>query len=158
MHQPTARTPAAARAIPVRGASTGLAVGAAVVGAALAVAWAAGLLPPPRLRFAATGAAAALLAGAAAIVLQLRVLRSADAARLPAMQVQLALGLGLVFKLAGLALGAAILLAAGVKFAGIAAFAVSFAAAALVLQVCSAAVCARALARTADPARTDPSP
>jgi hypothetical protein len=155
MPAPVLRT---AAATPARAARRALAIGALIALAAGAVVAVSGVLPQDQLAFAAVGAATALLAGAVAIVLQGRLLRRVDAARAPGMQLQLALGLGLALKLAGLAIGVLALVAADVKFTGIAAFAISFAAASLVLQVSSAVLSARALARTADPARTDPSP
>jgi hypothetical protein len=145
-------------AAPTRVGRTPLAIGSLIVVGACGLVAASGVLPAEQLQLAAVGAATALLAGAAANALQARLLRRVDAARAPGMQLQVALGIGLVSKLAGLALGVLALLAAHVKFTGIAAFALSFAAASLVLQVCSAVLSARALARTADPARTDPSP
>jgi hypothetical protein len=85
--------------------------------------------------------------------------RSGADPRLQRMEVQTALALGFGAKILCLLLGFGALFAAGVKFSGLAAFAVAFVASSLVLQLCTATRIARALARTpaADSARpTDP--
>jgi hypothetical protein len=154
---PTSSSPAA-HAAPVRphAAAKAFGAGVALVAAALAAVWASGVLAADDLRLAAVGTGTAVLASAIVALVQPRLLRRVDPARLPGMQLQIALGLQFVVKLACLALGVLALVAAGTKFSGVAAFAVSFAAASLVLQVCNAALSARSLARvTADPARSE---
>lgn len=132
-------------------------VGVLVVAVALAAVWASGALAADDLRFAALGVGNAVVVGAGVALVLARLLRRVDAARMPGMQLQIALGLQFVTKLLWLALGVAVLVVANVKFSGIAAFGVSFAAASLVLQVCNAALSARSPARVAaDPARSDP--
>ncbi len=141
----------------------GFALGSSLVAIAVAVMSATKALPPDDLLATYTGTGVAMLVTFAAVLVQPRLLRHAAKAPSPGTQVQLALGVAFVLKLLCLALGVVALVAAGVKFSGIAAFAVSFAAASLVLQVCHAALSARAranpLARAVtDPARTDPLP
>lgn len=148
---------------PVRASGKGFAIGASLVAAAVAVMSATKALPADDLLATCAGAGVALLAVGGVAVLQRRLLRHTAAARSPGTQVQLALGVAFVAKLLCLALGVLALVVAGVKFSGVAAFAVSFAAASLVLQVCNAALSTRAranpLARAVpDPARTDPLP
>ena len=129
-------------------------VGTAIVvtvlaGAALAM----GLAPAGTDLFVGVGVATAVLAAAVATIVhgrltaRSRLPASATAGRTLATQIQLGLGLGFLAKLLGLLLGTGILLMLEVKFAGLAAFAVAFAAASLLLQVGIAAMLGRALRR-----------
>jgi hypothetical protein len=107
--------------------------------------------------FVLLGAAVAVLAGGLATALHARLLRRARSdARWDARwehdphfqstRLQSGLAFGFLGKLLGLGLGFAALLAAGAKFASVAAFCLAFAAASLVLHVVVAALLARALA------------
>lgn len=146
---------------PVHASVRPLATGLLLVVLAFAAVWASGLLAPDALLAAAAGAGFALLVAGAVVLVQPAMLRHVGKARSPGLQVQLALGVAFVFKLLGLLLAVVVLVVAGVKFTGIASFAVSFAAASLVLQVCHAALSARGLNRAVtgqirtDPIRTD---
>jgi len=149
---PSGRAPTSAHA-------KGLAIGALLVLGGLAVVWATGALSTGELLACGLGAAVALFAVAAVALLQPRLLRHVATARSPGTHVQLTLAIAMLFKLLGLTAGVVALVVAGVKFSGIAAFAVSFAAASLVLQVCNAALSTRACARAVpDTARPDPLP
>jgi hypothetical protein len=124
----------------VRAFALGVAVTAAVTAAVLA----SRLLPTGTAGYFALGVGLAFAAGGAALLAHSRLFRrrqnAAGAAdpRLQAMRVQAMLGLGFVAKLLGLAAGVGALVAADVKFAGIATFAVTFAAASLSFQLCAA--------------------
>ena len=144
-----------AAAAPVRAAGKPFGIGVLLVAAALAIVWATGALAPEAMLAAAAGAAFAVFVAGAVVLVQPAMLRHASKARSPGLQVQLALGVAFVFKLFGLLVAVVVLVVAGVKFTGIASFAVSFAAASLVLQVCHAALSARALLRAMPRAVTD---
>lgn len=128
-----------------------------LVAALFGIAWVTGVLPPEYVPPAAAGVGTALLAAVAVVVLQGPMLRAVDASRLPGMQLQIALGLAFVVKLLALGVGVVAMATAGAKFGSVAAFAISFAATSLVLQVCHAALSTRSSTRVAaDPARTEP--
>ncbi len=133
--------------------------GVLLVLAGLGAVAAAGVLPREQGLAAAGGAIAATMAAALALVVQPLFLRHAGRARSPGLQVQLALGLAFVCKLLALLCGVLVLVALGLKFPEVAAFAIAFAAASLLLSVCNAALLARGISRAAAdlPARTDPS-
>jgi hypothetical protein len=158
-----APSPSPAAGAPVRAALRAFLFGAVVVGAmalVLVFALPESVLAADQRAFALLGAGVAVLAGGLATLSHARlVARSGGDPRLQRMQVQTALALGFGAKLLGLAAGAGVLLAAGVKFSGLAAFSLTFVGGSVVLQLCTAAKLARALARTpaADSARpTDP--
>jgi hypothetical protein len=153
---------------PVHAPVRPFASGVLLVLLAFAIVWATGALAPDALLGAASGAGFAVLVAGAVVLVQPAMLRHAGKARSPGLQLQLALGVAFVFKLLGLVLAVVVLVVAGVKFTDIASFAVSFAAASLVLQVCHAALSARGLNRAVtgqirtdlnrtDSVRTDPS-
>ena len=148
-----------ASTVAVRASRRPFATGVLLVAAALLIVWATGALEPDAMLAAAAGAGFAALVAGAVLLVQPAMLRHAGKARSPGLQLQLALGVAFVFKLLGLLLAVVVLVVAGVKFTGIASFAVSFAAASLVLQACHAALSARgAMPRAVtDPIRTDPS-
>jgi hypothetical protein len=153
---PTPASNAHTAPLPSHAAAKALGAGVLLVALSFAGLWASGALAADELRFAWLGTGNAVVVGIGVALVQARLLRRVDPARLPGMQLQIALGLQFVTKLLWLALGVGVLVVANVKFSGIAAFAVSFAAASLVLQVSHAALSARSLARVAaDPARPD---
>ena len=127
--------------------------GASVVAAATAVAFASGMLPKDSGRFVGSGVAAALVAVGLALLLHGRFLdrRATESLRgdprLVAGRLQSLLAAAFGLKLAMLMAGVLILRGLGVKFDELAAFAVAFAAAALLCQVAAAGFVARALAR-----------
>ena len=121
----------------------------------LAGCWAAGLLGRDAAWSAALGVAlAAASAGAAAVLHgRMAVRREGPSAVAAGAGVTRALALGFLLKLAALAAGAAGMLLAGAKFPQLAAFAIAFAAAALLCQGASALGLARQLAAAAPGAR-----
>jgi len=150
--------------VPARAARRAFVFGALVVGATapllVFLVLPESVLAADQRLFALLGAGVAVVAGGLATLSHARLAaRSGADPRLERMQVQTALALGFGAKLLGLAVGAGALLAAGVKFSGLAGFALAFVASSVVLQLCTAAKLARALARApaADSARpTDP--
>jgi len=137
-----------------RPAVRALAIGALATAAAAGLAQCLGVVPAGFAAFVWLGAGAALASGAAATAVHALLLRdrtaapgsvpAATAGRLHAMRMQAALGIGFLAKLAGLGIGVGALVAADVKFTAIASFAVAFAAASLVFQLCTALSLARA--------------
>ncbi len=132
-----------------------LGCGAAVVAVLLGATWGLGQLPAGLEAFAAMGALAAVAAVAIAIVVHRRFLDRrlldrhaayANDPRLMAGRIQTLLAAAFAAKLLLLVLGVFGLRQAGVKFEATVAFAVAFAAAALVCQLTAAAYIARSLA------------
>jgi len=146
-----------------RPAVRALCLGALATAAVAGLAHGIGLVPAGLAAFVWLGAGAALLSGAAATAGHALLLRdrtaaggsapARDAGRLHAMRMQAALGIGFLAKLAGLGIGVGALVAADVKFTGIASFAVAFAAASLVFQLCTALSLARAASGRASTGR-----
>jgi hypothetical protein len=128
--------------------------GSTVVAAATGLSFASGALPAGAGRFVAAGAGAALVAVGLALLLHGRFLdrRATESLRgdpkLVAGRLQSLLGAAFGVKLAMLMAGVLVLRGLGVKFDELAAFAVAFAAAALLCQVAAAGFVVRALART----------
>lgn len=105
------------------------------------------------------GAAAAVAAGAAATWLHVRAFRRVPREqdpRLGALRLQALLGTAFLVKLLGLSAGVAVLVLAGVKFPIAAAFALTFAGAALVLQVTTLLQLARAIRSRPASSRAEP--
>lgn len=128
-----------------------------IVVAALLTAAAALMVPGSLLPWLWLGLGAAVLVSALVMLLHGRALAIADAdARLASMRLQSLLGLGFAAKLAGLGAGVGLLWWFGLKFEALAAFALTFVATAMVIQLVAAAVLARTLARRAAAARRDP--
>ncbi|MEO6595000.1 MAG: hypothetical protein ABIP94_09645 [Planctomycetota bacterium] len=122
------------------------ALGTAAVAGCQALAWATGLVPADSNGFAMGGAGLAIVAAASgAIGLGVRKLRTPSQAATPshaaaveAMRFQSLLALAVVAKLAVLVVSVLVLRGRGAKFEDIAAFAITFAAAALIFQASTA--------------------
>jgi hypothetical protein len=115
-------------------------------------AWLLGLFPAGSEGYGALGCGAALLASGAALLLHGRILdrragknASSNSGRAIAARLQTLLATGLLLKLAAVTIGVLSLRSQQVKFEGIAAFAVAFAAASLVCQLTAAGTLVRAL-------------
>jgi hypothetical protein len=125
--------------------------------AAAALVWATGLLPEGTPYYVALGTAAALLAGMAAVWLHGRLLDRnaslpfASDGRLMASRVRSLLAAAFGVKLVVLVLGVVALHQSGVKFAELAAFCITFAAASLVCQLATAFSLSRAIGRRSAP-------
>jgi len=158
--QPAAAAPGAVVDAAVLGKA--LACGGAFVAAGAVVAWATGLVPGGALDHVALGATAALVACAGAVWLHGRFLDPRASApfardgRLMAGRVQSLLAAAFGVKLAVLVLGVLALRQGGAKFAEVATFCVTFAAAALVCQLATAFWLSRAISRRS--AEAPPSP
>ncbi|HLQ37881.1 MAG TPA: hypothetical protein VK348_08775, partial [Planctomycetota bacterium] len=127
----------------LQGALAALALAAVLV--AMAV------LPEGTAAFVFGGVALAIAAAGLGSVLQARIANATTVQdqKLAAASIQIALGATFVAKLLAIGLGTGALWLAGVKFEALAAFALAFAAASLVVQVCTAHCMARALAQRA---------
>jgi len=167
MAQPYPNQPAAPVAgTVVDGAVLGKAIGrgAAFVVAIATAVWATGVLPEGTPYYVALGTAAALLAGMAAVWLHGRLLDKnasvpfASDGRLMASRVRSLLAAAFGVKLAVLVIGVVALRQSGVKFAELAAFCVTFAAASLVCQLATAFSLSRAIGRHRKPAASSTRP
>jgi hypothetical protein len=145
------------RSLPALRAFAVAAVGAAALAVAVASALrAAGVLAPELVPAIVLGFGAAVLASAVATLLHVRATRRVPLEREPrqaGLRLQALLGAAFVVKLLAAAAGIGTLALLRVKFEFLAAFALAFAGAALVLQFATVLQLARALARTA---RTGP--
>ena len=124
--------------------------GVATVGLLWLVLVVTGLLPELLGWFAGLGILVACLAGTVAAWVHLRMFDTGgptDAAIVAQANVTRALALGFGAKLVALVVGVLVLVAIDVKFPGLAAFALAFTAAALVVQLWSAALVNRAATR-----------
>lgn len=124
----------------------GAVLGIVLAGLALAVAGSAGLLPAGCAGYATGGAAVGAILAMGTTWFQLLVVRAQTGAG-----IQAGLGLAFVAKLLGLAIGAAVLSFAGVKFHGVATFLVTLAVVALIVQAAGTFQLVRAMRRPADP-------
>jgi hypothetical protein len=121
--------------------------GIAAAAVAWAGCWATGILPAESVMSAGLGVALAAVAALAAAVLHRRMAARQDepGALVAGAGVTRALALGFVIKLLAFAAGSACVLLSGMKFPQVAAFAIAFAAAALVCQAVAALGLARQL-------------
>jgi len=150
-HQPAAGPWAAGSVVDAVVLGKAIGLGASfVIGGGLLV-WLGGLLPEGAPYYVALGGAAALLAGVGAVWLHGRFLDKAASApfardgRLMANRVRSLLAAAFGVKIVVLVIGALGLRQSGVKFAELAAFCVTFAAASLVCQLATAFYLARAM-------------
>ncbi|GAB4148179.1 MAG: hypothetical protein Fur0037_16470 [Planctomycetota bacterium] len=125
------------------------ALGSAIAAAAGALLWAIGPLPSDLGCYLGMGILAALLTEAVVFSLVKAILRvrSGGDPSATGQRLQILMGSGFAVRLLVLAAGVFGLRQAGLKFESIATFALAFAGAALICQVCSAAILARALGR-----------
>ena len=131
--------------------------GVLTVGLLTGLVWLSGLLPVETPAFVATGALLACIAGALGCGFHIRAARLPGGSPEAAQKFQIALVLDFLVKVVGVFLGVGVLWLAGVKFSGLAAFGVAYAAASMAFQLASTAVLARELAaRGSAPSPTDP--